>query len=260
MALAFGPLGCFGGSEDSRLARLEAAGLGLEALIRDASEWVAEERNRHRPLARELTGPERARLAPYFEDELLDSVRVRVVRRLENPGFFAKFEAAGEPLPMDFRQASGLALGDTILMVESRVSPGLLFHEMVHVAQDDFLGFDAYMEAYVRGWAAQGFEYRSIPQEAQAYELAAPTERTYDCLRPASTSLVLLFDLRFPASFGRTFFGPIQACRMIAEQPGDAPFAAAGLRRASSQDSEARWPDPPAATSCWTDPPYSPRI
>lgn len=171
--LLIGALGCFGESRSARLERLEAAGLGLDVLVAEAQAWVRNERDAHRPLARELAAGERRRLEPYFEGHLLDAVRVREVGRLENPGFFDRFTAAGEPLPMDFRQASGLALNDTVLVVDSRLSIGLLFHELVHVAQDAHLGSEAYMEAYVRGWAENGFEYRSIPQEAQAYELTS---------------------------------------------------------------------------------------
>lgn len=169
LLLAIGP-GCFGDAEADRLSRLEAAGLGFDELVREAEAWVADERARHRPLGRSLTGAERSRLEAYFETRLLDRVRVREVERIENPGFFERFTAAGEPLPMDFRQASGLALGDTVLVVRSALSMPLLFHELVHVAQDAFLG-DAYMEAYVRGWADNGFEYGRIPHEEQAYAL-----------------------------------------------------------------------------------------
>ena len=164
--------GCLGESRESRLARLEAAGLGLDVLIDEATTWTRQQRDRHRQMARPLSGAERDGLRSYFESDLLDSVRVREIPALENPGFFDRFAAAGEPLPMDFRQASGLALGDTILMVESRVSLGLLFHELVHVAQDDYLGPDRYMATYVRGWADNGFAYRGIPHEQQAYDLA----------------------------------------------------------------------------------------
>ena len=164
--------GAHGDPRTVRLARLEAAGLGIDVLVREASAWTRAERDRHRPLARELTALERLQLAPFFESELLRAARVRAVRAIENPAFFDRFTAAGLPLPLDFRQASGLALLDTILVAESRFSPGLLFHEMVHVAQDAHLG-PAYMESYVRGWADHGFEYRSIPHEEQAYELTA---------------------------------------------------------------------------------------
>jgi hypothetical protein len=55
-------------------------------------------------------------------------------------------------------------------------SPGwlpLLFHELVHLVQVEVEGRDEHVAAYVRGWASRGFEYRSIPQEEQAFELAA---------------------------------------------------------------------------------------
>lgn len=171
-------LGCVDPAPDPTLERLETAGLGLEVLVREAEEWVRAERQAHRPEAQRLTETQRSLFLPYFSQQLLERVRVRKVARLENPGFFDRFVEAGEPLPMDFRQASGLALGDTLLLVRSRAPEGsldwmpLLFHELVHAAQDSYLGSESYMESYVRGWAANGFAYRSIPHEAQAYELA----------------------------------------------------------------------------------------
>ncbi len=64
-------------------------------------------------------------------------------------------------------------------MVSHRVPPGspgwlpLVFHELVHLAQAEALGREEHVADYVRGWAGNGFEYRAIPQEAQAFELTA---------------------------------------------------------------------------------------
>ena len=152
----------------------------LNRLERHATRWVLELEALQRPLARPLTGSEKAALDGYFTADLLDRARLRKVAGIDNPDFYRAFFAKrGEPLPIDFRRASGLALVDTILVVPRRVPPGssgwlsLLFHELVHLAQVEALGREEHVADYVRGWAGSGFEYRAIPQEAQAFELAA---------------------------------------------------------------------------------------
>jgi hypothetical protein len=151
----------------------------LALIMREAAAWISEQRDLHRPLARRLDGDERRALAGFFETELLDAARVRFVERIENPGFYSMFVESGRPIPIDFSGATGLAVMDTVLIVESRARPGapswlpLLFHELVHVAQYRHLGLEPCAEEYVRGWVEGGFSYRAIPMEIQAYELAA---------------------------------------------------------------------------------------
>ena len=163
---------------DDLQGELSAEDLGR--LERQATRWVLELEERHRRLARPLTTAEKAALGGHFGADLLERARLREVAGIDNPGFYtALFAERGKPLPIDFRQASGLALVDTVLVVSSRVPPGspgwlpLIFHELVHLAQVEALGREHHVADYVRGWAANGFEYRSIPQEAQAFELAA---------------------------------------------------------------------------------------
>lgn len=150
----------------------------LALIMREGAAWIAEQRDLHNPAARPLDRHERRAFATFFEPELLDSARVLRVERIENPGFYSFFEEAGKPIPIDFTRASGIALLDTILVVESRVpSDGpswlpLIFHELVHLAQYRHLGLPAYIERYVGGWTENGFSYRAIPLEDQAYDLA----------------------------------------------------------------------------------------
>lgn len=173
MALLSPPARAGGSYEE--LTRDELAGLA-----RQAAGWMMELEDRQRPLARELTEVEKAAFGGFFSARLLERARLREVGRIDNPEFYEEFfSRRGEPLPIDFRRASGLALIETILVVGHRVppdSPGwlpLLFHELVHLAQVEALGPEAHVADYVRGWAANGFTYREIPQEAQAFELAA---------------------------------------------------------------------------------------
>ncbi len=152
----------------------------LARLERQATLWLLGLEDRQRPLARPLTELEKTALDGYFTAALLDRARLREVDGIDNPDFYtAFFSELGKPLPIDFRRASGLALVDTVLVVSSRVPPGspgwlpLLFHELVHLAQVEVQGREEHVVDYVRGWAGNGFEYRAIPQEAQAFELAA---------------------------------------------------------------------------------------
>ncbi len=145
-------------------------------LIREATAWVEAQRDEHRPDGRRLTAEEKRRLAGFFPPEILEETRVKAVRRIDNPGFFAVYQEAGRPLPLDFSGAVGLALIDTILVarsVEVRGSPPLplLFHELVHLVQYRRFGVDAYFERYVRSWADNDGRYRGIAFEQQAFRL-----------------------------------------------------------------------------------------
>lgn len=139
--------------------------------------WVRSEREAYRPRALPLSDEERSRLGGYFPREVLDRARVATVKGFENPEFFSVFATYGEPIPVDLRRASGLALVDTILMARAVGGASsrdrLLFHELVHLVQYQVLGLEAYIEGYVESWAENGRSYRSIPHESQAFELAS---------------------------------------------------------------------------------------
>ena len=85
--------------------------------------------------------------------------------------------AQGIPAPLDFTQMAGITFLDTVLILRTKADlseaalTSLLFHEAVHVVQYEHLGLDRFMHEYVMGWAANGFEYRNIPLERQAYAL-----------------------------------------------------------------------------------------
>ena len=148
----------------------------LAYLMENGLAWAREQRERHRPEAMALEPQERAVFEPFFEAELLDEVRFKSVPKVENPGFYSVLAAMGQPLPMDFTATHGITFGDTVLLSERYLRSGearlsLLFHEMVHVVQYRLLGMEGFLRAYVTGWAENGFEYRAIPLERQAYDL-----------------------------------------------------------------------------------------
>lgn len=81
----------------------------------------------------------------------------------------------------------GMTYGAAILIDSNAPSEGavwrrLIFHELVHVVQYDILHMDAFIDMYLREWAAAGYRYRAIGLEEDAYAIesryaAAPLQR-----------------------------------------------------------------------------------
>jgi hypothetical protein len=153
----------------------------VECLCEMGLRWVKDQREAHRPGGRPLLEWERARLAGFFGEASLETVRIKTSPAIEGPGFLSILRERGGADPIDFRLIVGITFVDTVVVRQS-VSPNgrgwisLLFHEMVHVVQCATLGTEGFVERYVKGWAANGFDYYAIPMERQAYELQAMYE------------------------------------------------------------------------------------
>lgn len=145
------------------------------SIVQQAHQWIESQRQLHRPEARSLTAEELELYGPYFPSEVLTTARIRTVPSFENPPFLGELRIPAAQT-LDFRQASGLALLDTILLNESR--PGgfspqfILFHELVHLTQYRVLGPEAFLESWIEDLVVNGRSYTQIRLEAQAFELA----------------------------------------------------------------------------------------
>lgn len=148
----------------------------IRYLIQKGYKWIVEQRNFHIESAQGLSEQDIASLQPYFEPKILDLARTALVEHIENPPFYPEIAGLGIPNLIDFTDMAGITFVDCILM-SSRIThdqqsrTSLLFHEMVHVVQYDLLAAKRFAELYVTGWAENGFDYRSIPLESQAYDL-----------------------------------------------------------------------------------------
>jgi hypothetical protein len=122
------------------------------------------------PLAENL----RAVIQPYFSKELLDRLKTITLTggaRIPPPHFYAKAkEMSGGKFP-DFVHMASITYIDVIVF-HDEIEPRALFHGTVHAAQMSVLGFDQYIELYVRGFAKH-LSWLAIPLEAQAYQLEA---------------------------------------------------------------------------------------
>jgi hypothetical protein len=114
-------------------------------------------------------------LSPFFGANTLSRIRLVLLSKISNPPFYSLLAARGVPIPLDFTQMAGITFVDTVLVSQAKADfsdtglKNLLFHEAVHVVQYEHLGLDQFMDEYVKGWAANAFDYRNIPLERQAY-------------------------------------------------------------------------------------------
>ena len=122
------------------------------------------------PLAANL----RAVIQPYFSKESLDRLKTITLTggaRIPPPHFYAKAkEMSGGKFP-DFVHMASITYIDVIVF-HDEIEPRALFHGTVHAAQMSVLGFERYVELYVRGFAKH-LSWLAIPLEAQAYQLEA---------------------------------------------------------------------------------------
>jgi hypothetical protein len=147
----------------------------VAGLIQQVAGYIEGQRHTYRGNASPLDQTQRAAMAPFFPESVLNSTRVVVLtdRRVNNPGFYGDLVTMGFELGSlpDFRDMAAITFVDTIVShvpIENR----LLFHELVHVVQYEKLGLAEFAAKYVNGFLTGG-SYEAIPLEKNAYELDA---------------------------------------------------------------------------------------
>ena len=148
-----------------------------EARIREMVSGVAAyfsgERKMYLPHSEPLSASLREKLEPYFSTQLLDKVKTLTLQeaRIPPPPFYAEaLQMTGGRFP-DFVHMASVTFVDVIVFNE-KIELRALFHGMVHAAQIDILGFERYVELYVRGFV-KNLSWLAIPLEDQAYKLDA---------------------------------------------------------------------------------------
>lgn len=115
----------------------------------------------------------RAAIGPYFSAVFLDKVRTLTLKgaRIPPPPFYAEaLRMTGGKFP-DFVHMASVTYVDVIVFHE-KIEARALFHGVVHAAQMEVLGFEQYVDLYVRGFVKH-LSWLAIPLEEQAYKLDA---------------------------------------------------------------------------------------
>ena len=147
----------------------------VDHLVEIGFPWVCEQRNVHIARARPLSAEEKRVLQGYYNQQILDTVRVRAVECIQNPWFYEELRASGIPT-LDISGAAGIAFIDCVVVRKNfqQGSPSwnsVLFHELVHVTQLETLGVRRYLQLYLRDWIENGYQHHNVSLEIQAREL-----------------------------------------------------------------------------------------
>jgi hypothetical protein len=140
----------------------------LATMVED---YISTSRKKYAPEAIPLTEAQRAAMQPFFPADILDAVRLCVLRssRVPNPSMYTMAKMMGiRDLP-DFSGMSAITFIDVVVSHED-FSNDLLFHELVHTVQYSQLGLREFARRYVQGFI-DGGSYEEIPLEKSAYDL-----------------------------------------------------------------------------------------
>jgi hypothetical protein len=133
--------------------------------------YISDSRNKYAAQAVPLTDAERAAMQPFFPAEILDRVRLSVLRgtRVPNPSMYSMAKLIGIRNLPDFSDMAAITFVDVIVSHEE-FTHDLLFHELVHAVQYAQLGVKEFAARYVNGFV-RGGSYEEIPLEKNAYFL-----------------------------------------------------------------------------------------
>jgi hypothetical protein len=140
----------------------------MDAGTNELADYIIAERDRLALLGTPLGSTDKDALSPYFEPSLLNSVRVVIGESIREPGFAARFRAAGLSVP-EFSLADAVTL-DRVIVAKQPLSRFTLFHELVHVVQWRILGIDSFAQRYLLEYRNHGYD--SMPLERMAVKLA----------------------------------------------------------------------------------------
>jgi hypothetical protein len=143
----------------------------ISEMVAGVAAYFSGERKLYLPHSEPLAAEWHAMLEPYFSAGLLDKLRIVVLRgaRIPPPPFYAEALAmTGGRFP-DFVHMASVTYVDVIVFNE-RIESRALFHGTVHAAQIEILGFETYVDLYVRGFV-KNLSWMAIPLEDQAYKL-----------------------------------------------------------------------------------------
>jgi hypothetical protein len=133
--------------------------------------YILAQRDKYSSRAWPLSAQQRAAIGAFYSPELLGNTRMLVLEgeRVANPDFYPLLHGMGFQNLRDQSAMAAITFYDVIVSHEP-FSPGLLFHEFVHVEQYRQLGVPRFAQLYVRGFL-DGGGYEAIPLERNAYAL-----------------------------------------------------------------------------------------
>lgn len=151
----------------------EFSDTSIAEMVAGVAAYMRQERDLYERHSEPLAANLRAVIQPYFSAELLSCLKTITLHgaRIPPPPFYAEAkEMSGGRFP-DFVHMASITYIDVIVF-HDEIAPRTLFHGTVHAAQMSVLGFEEYVELYVRGFV-KNLSWLTVPLEDQAYKLDA---------------------------------------------------------------------------------------
>ncbi len=154
----------------------------IREMVAGVSAYMRQERDMYVRHSEPLTIHLKKAIQGFFPQELLGRLKTITLTdgaRIPPPPFYAEAKELSAGRFPDFVHMKSITYIDVIVFHDEIDVRGL-FHGVVHASQMAVLGFDRYMEHYVRGFV-KNLSWLQIPLEDQAYKLDArfaenPTE------------------------------------------------------------------------------------
>jgi len=151
--------------------RAELSEARIAEMVSQVAAYYRQERQLYFRASEPLTPDWKSVVQSYFSKSLLDGLRTVVLTgaRIPPPPFYSEAVAfSGGSFP-DFVHLASVTYVD-IIVFHDEIVPRTLFHGLVHAAQMSLLGFDRYVNLYVRGFVKTR-SWLAIPLETQAFQL-----------------------------------------------------------------------------------------
>jgi len=144
----------------------------IAEMVAGVAAYFRQEREMYVRHSEPLTAKLKTVLKPYFSERVLSQLKTITLTggaRIPPPHFYARAkEMSGGKFP-DFVHMASITYIDVIVF-HNAIELRSLFHGTVHAAQISVLGFERYVDLYVRGFVKH-LSWLAIPLEAQAYKL-----------------------------------------------------------------------------------------
>ena len=143
----------------------------IQEMLSQVGAYMRREREVYFRASELLAAEWKKELRAYFPEKLLNGVRTIELKgaRIPPPPFYSQAIAMSSGNFPDFVHLASITYLDIIVFNEE-IKLRTLFHGLVHAAQMAWLGFDRYMDLYLRGFL-KSRAWIAIPLEAQAYQL-----------------------------------------------------------------------------------------
>ncbi|HTR26508.1 MAG TPA: hypothetical protein VMI10_21230 [Terriglobales bacterium] len=146
-----------------------------EARLLNASDrltrYLQEQGRYFRPIGAALSTEQRHSLVQFFPLDLLDNARTIIVEGPHFPRLALDSETRALGVDGLFETAHPFASFETTLVFHEEMTPGQLFHALVHAVQMQALGLEGYAERLVRGFLRTR-SHANVPIELHAAMLA----------------------------------------------------------------------------------------